>query len=65
MKNNTICVVIPIYINTNIHLFKKAIESIVQQSHPADEILIICDGLISTQLNNLIKTFSNKYSYIK
>ncbi|EMX6282849.1 glycosyltransferase [Providencia rettgeri] len=64
MKKNTICVVIPIYKGTEVSSFLASINSIINQSLPPDEIIVIYDGYIPSLLEGEVKSLSILYENI-
>ena len=57
-------VLIAVYKNDNPILFKKALNSIFLNTLIPDEIVLIIDGKINTDLENIIKIFNKKYNFI-
>ena len=65
------CVLIPLYMNDNPEWFRYSLDSIINQTVPPKEIVIVCDGPISEELSSVlsdtkkIKKISFKIMYLK
>ncbi|GEP89458.1 Glycosyl transferase family 2 [Chitinophaga terrae (ex Kim and Jung 2007)] len=57
-------VLIPIYFKENPEFFKDAINSILNQTLPPDEILIVADGPLTENLDQILNEYIEKYSQI-
>ncbi len=57
-------VLMPLYFKDNPEWFVLAFDSIVNQSLTPDEIVIVCDGPISEQLQNLLDSYKIRYPSI-
>ena len=55
-------VLMPVYHKENPIFFKQALESIMQQTLMPDEIVIVKDGALTKELNNIIKNYSLNYN---
>lgn len=60
-----ISVLMSVYKKENPEYFKAALESMINQSLQADEILLIKDGPLTTELENVIEEFSIKCAYLR
>lgn len=60
-----ISVLMSIYYKEKVEYFKKAIDSILKQSRIPDEIVIIKDGKLTTELDEVLEEYREKYSIIK
>lgn len=49
-----ISVVMAVYINDNISFFKQAVDSLLNQTYPPSEIIIIADGPVSKEIDDLL-----------
>ena len=58
-------VLMTVYKNDNPDYFDLSIKSMVEQSYPADEIVIVADGPISEDLNRIIEKYINQKCPIK
>lgn len=63
MLNFTVCM--SVYKGDNAEYFFKAISSIINQSAPPSEIILVIDGPISIGLNDIITDFTNQLIYLK
>lgn len=55
-------VLMPVYHKENPIFFKQALESIMQQTLMPDEIVIVKDGALTKELDNIIKNYSLNYN---
>ncbi len=60
-KKTEFSVLMPVYYKDNTQYFKEAVDSVLNQTVPADEILIIQDGKLSPDLDALINSIKEKY----
>ena len=59
-------VVMSVYYNDNPMAFDRALESITtNQSIEPDEIIIVCDGLLKKELDDILEKYRKAYLYIK
>lgn len=64
MSNIPFSVVMSVYDKDNAAYFDRALQSItVQQTILPNEIVLICDGMINDELNNIVKKYQSKYSF--
>lgn len=61
----TLSCVITVYIKTSKSQFLRSLESILNQTFKSDEIIIICDGVISNELNDCISNLVLTNNFIK
>lgn len=54
-------VLMSVYAGENPVYFKTCVQSIVDQTVLADEIIIVCDGSLTTELDRILDDFTNKY----
>lgn len=54
-------VLMPLYINDNPEWFKISLESMLNQTIMPDEIVIVCDGEITNELDNILTSYKKKY----
>ena len=47
------------YINSKANEFKIAMDSMLNQTLPAEQIVVVCDGQISEELSNLIDEYNH------
>lgn len=60
-KDNEISVVMSVYINDKASFFNEAIESVLQQTYMPSEILIVVDGSVSKEMDDLLsQLYSNE-----
>ena len=52
-----ISVLIPVCNKENVEYFKMALDSIINQTYQAKEIVIVKDGILSDDLNNVFAMF--------
>lgn len=45
--------------------FKKAIESMMSQTVPSDDFVLVCDGMLNNQLNQVIDSYSDRLHVIR
>ena len=64
IKNLKFSVLMSVYINENPIYFEVALKSIIDQTRKPDEILIVKDGKLTDDLEEIIKKYKNKYSII-
>ena len=57
--------ILPIYKGVNFHTFKKPFESIINQTLKPNELLVIFDGPVKSNIRELIKEYQGKYNFIK
>ena len=62
MNLKTVSVVMAVYIKDNPEYFQKAIFSVLQQSYPITELIIVADGPITQELTNVINFFTEKFN---
>ena len=55
-------VLMPVYHKENPIFFKQALESIIQQTLMPDEIVIVKDGALTKELDNIIENYSLNYN---
>lgn len=66
MTNNyKFSAILPIYKGVNFHTFKKPFESIINQTLKPNELLVIFDGPVKSNIRELIKEYQGKYNFIK
>lgn len=66
MKNNLkLSVLMSVYKNDNVDFFKQAMMSVIHQTLEPDEIILVIDGPVQSEMENAIKDFSKKYEKIK
>lgn len=61
MKSNKFSVLMSVYDKENPIFFSKSIESVLNQTIMPSEIVIVKDGYLNSELNDVINYFSNKY----
>lgn len=54
-----------VYIKENPEYFYKSVESMINQTIKPDEIIIVCDGPLTTELENVLSSFCAEYPFIK
>ncbi len=54
-------VLMPVYHKENAGYFRASIESMLAQSVPADDFVIVCDGPLTPQLDAVIRDFTARY----
>lgn len=54
-------VLMSVYAKENPVFFRIAMESIFKQTHPVDDFVLVCDGKLGSELENVINYFKNKY----
>ncbi|TYP97352.1 glycosyl transferase family 2 [Tenacibaculum adriaticum] len=57
--NNKISVVMSVYYNDNAIHFEQAVESLLNQTYKPSEIVIVVDGCVSKELEEVIKKYNN------
>lgn len=55
-------VLMPLYIKDNPDWFVESLESLLAQTVLADEIVIVCDGPVTAQLDEILDDYSARYS---
>lgn len=60
MKETKYSVLMSVYKEENPQYFKESIESMVQQTLPPDEIVIVKDGELTDELESIIRSYSKK-----
>ena len=50
-------VLMSVYVNDNVQALIEALESLKNQSLPADEVVIVCDGPVSNELNDVLTCY--------
>ncbi len=63
--NMQISVLMTVYKNENPKWFCEALNSILQQTHTPNEIIIVKDGLLTEELEFVLQNFIEKYDFIK
>lgn len=58
-------VVISVYKNDNLQYFKAALDSIMNQTVPPSEIIIVVDGPVPIELNNFLAEYKSGHGFIK
>lgn len=58
-------VLMSVYLKDNPIWFKEALESMVNQTKKASEVLIVQDGPITKELDDVLNEYIQKYPYIK
>jgi len=62
--NNTLpdySVLMQVYDKVPAEQFEQAVESMAQQTHPPKDIVIICDGILTPEQNDVIERIQNRY----
>lgn len=57
---NKIAILLPIYYNDNPNYVKESIESILNQSYPNFQLIILIDGPLTNALNNTLNHYTNR-----
>jgi glycosyltransferase involved in cell wall biosynthesis len=57
-------VLLTVYYKEKAEYFSLSLESIVSQTLPTNDFVIVCDGPLSEELNDVLKSYQSKYSYI-
>lgn len=66
MKENIkFSVLLCVYYKDNCDHFKAALESVVSQTLIPNELVIVCDGKLTTALDKIINEYEKKYKFIK
>lgn len=65
MKNKRYSVLMAVYYKENPEYLRQAIKSILEQTVPTDDFVLVCDGELSRGLNRVIKQFSNQINVIR
>lgn len=60
LEKHSISVVMSVYKNDDTAFFEEAIKSILNQSYLPDEIVIVVDGPVSSEINKLLDFYENK-----
>ena len=63
-KEYSISVVLNVYKNDRADLFEKALKSMLSQTHPADEILILRNGPVPEAIEAILDKYSSKFACI-
>ena len=63
--NKSFTTIIGVYINDRLDWFQKAIDSILNQSIPPKQIVLVKDGPISIEINDYIKNVLLVYEHIE
>lgn len=58
-------VLMSVYFKENPVCLKESLDSIFSQTLPADEVVVVCDGPLTTELDAVLKAFENEYSSLK
>ncbi|WP_294439241.1 glycosyltransferase [uncultured Slackia sp.] len=58
-------VLIPVWIKDNPVFVRQSIDSILRQTYRADEILILCDGPLTNDLNEMLSKFETENKEVK
>lgn len=64
-KNLKFSVSICVYGGDNPEFFDTSLESVFDQTLPPDEVILVVDGPVSTQINDVIRRYSEKYDTLK
>lgn len=59
---NNYSVLMPLYKNDNLEWFQYSLNSMLNQTILADEIVIICDGALTPELDSKLLEYTSKYS---
>ena len=60
--SNPFSVVMSVYHKDNPDFFNRALQSITEaQTIKPDEIILVCDGLLNTELEAVIKKYNNQF----
>ncbi|MFD1173221.1 glycosyltransferase [Oceanobacillus picturae] len=62
MNDNNYSVLMSVYVNESPDFFKTSIESMLEQSLKPEEIVIVKDGPLSEELNEILNDYKSKYS---
>ncbi len=54
-----------VYVKENPEYFYKSVESMINQTIKPDEIIIVCDGPLTEELDTVLSDFCTKYPFIK
>src|SRR5699024_10920936 len=65
MKNNQFSVLIPVYFKENPLFLSQALESVFNQTLLADEVILLEDGGLSQELDEIISKFEKNYNSLK
>lgn len=60
--NRVYSVLIPVYYKENPEFFKQSLDSVINQTVFPNEIVIVKDGKLTEDLDNIINFYSNKYN---
>ena len=55
-------VLMSVYSGENAEFFKQSLESLYVQTYPADEIVLVCDGILNEALDNVISVYGEKFA---
>lgn len=58
-------VLMSVYSGEKAEFFEKSIKSILAQTYPTDDFVIVCDGELSDELDEVLERYADKYSCIK
>lgn len=58
-------VVMSVYIDEKPKFFRESLESIFAQTYSPSEVILVCDGELTDELNDVISEFSSKYDTLK
>ena len=58
-------VLISVYYNESISYFKKSLDSILYQTLLPAEVVLVKDGILTDDLNCIVKEYSQKYPILK
>lgn len=61
---NNYSVLLTVYHKEKGEYFRQALNSIIAQTKPTNDFVIVCDGPLTPELDNIINEYSTKYSYI-
>jgi glycosyltransferase involved in cell wall biosynthesis len=65
MKKLKFSVLMSVYEHDNPVFFKEALDSVINQTRPPDEIIIVEDGIIPDEITKILLEYKNKFSFIK
>lgn len=54
-------VLMSVYHKANPAFFQTAIQSMLDQTYPTNDFVIVCDGLLTTELDHILETFDRQY----
>ena len=54
-------VLMSVYGGENAAFFEQSLESLYIQTYPADEVVLVCDGALDKELNDVIAVYSEKF----